>query len=233
MALGLLTFDQIIVQGLQTAGNPGLNRIPAGYTESLAYTFLRLFLHHVFLTYDFSFLVTSASVSTGYGGLQHQIDLSALTRYRNIKALRLNTIKDALFQNQHYEDLWQQIEADSETSPVISGTPVQFAITPDKSIMVLYPIPNVAYTGKVLYYSMPNVSAFISSTVVPFEDSMALVSAVEQFARNYDKDTMVNLSTSIAHQLFGEYRAAQEDAGRQSALAVRLDPATFRYRRGQ
>lgn len=232
MALGFLTRDQIITQGLQQGGNPGLAAIPSGYTESIAVTFFKSFLHHIFLNYDFPSQVKFGSIQTGTGADgTYSVSLAALTRYRSIKMLKLDTVADPLAQELDLANTYTKILSSQDNSPVPTGTPNEYAVK-DKTQLYVYPIPDKVYTGKIIYYTMPDISGIGSGTIVEFEDTYALINAVAMFARDFDKDSMMSLTGSIAKQLFGEYRAAVEEAGRDTPNQLKLNKAFFKYRRG-
>ena len=230
MAVGYLTRTQIITQGLQQGGNPGLDVIPAGQTISLAVRFFNTFLHHAFLTRDFQFLVTSGNITVTASN--ELVSLSALTRFRNILLVRLEDIRQPLNNTLSYHEIFAQVEADKDSSPISTGQPIYYASVPDKTSLIFWPIPDKAYTGKILYYRVPDVSTYTDSSVVEFEDSLALVTAVEMFARNYDKEDLMVASEAIANKLFGEYRAAEGDMGRAHGhTSLKLSPIHFNYRR--
>lgn len=232
MALGFLTLAQIITQGLQQGGNPGLATIPAGYTESIALTFCKSFLHHIFLNYDFPIQLKWGTFTTGTGADgTYAVSLAGLTRYRSVKMIKLDTIHEPLTQKLDIADIYTKILSDQDSSPVPTGKPYEYAAK-DKTQLYVYPIPDVTYTGKILYYSMPDVAGYTTSTVVEFEDTYALINAVAFFARDYDKDSIMNLTGSIAKQLFGEYRVAVEDVGRDTVNQLQLSKQFFKYRRG-
>jgi hypothetical protein len=236
VGVGFLTVAQILTQGCQQGGNPSLVNAPAGYTESLALTFLRSFLHHVYLNYDFGFMLKTAAITTGSGSDgTYSIDLTALTNYRASKGLKLYQVTNPLDFQQNWVSLNQQILADLDAagSPP-TGVPDTFAVKPDKTQIHVHPIPQQIYTGTLYYYKIFDVtSATLTTSSIPdFEDSMALVQAVELFTRNYDKDTLVNLSESIAVKLFSQYRVSQPDAGRVKPILVRPSPFHFKYQTG-
>ena len=228
---GLDTVGDILEQGCQQGGNPGLLVVPAGETISYALKAFRLFLHHIYLTRDFPFLETEGSLIVSAGN--QDVSLSALTRYRSINAVFLNTI--GRLEQIDYKTLWMLLQEDLSQTPDLTGIPTRFAIAPDRSKIIVHPIPTIAYTGKLLYYRIPDVSGYVAATTaatLDFEDTLALVKVMEAFARDWDKDNLGMLSSIIADRFFGQYAAAAEDQGRSGGpIQIKLG-SRFAYRRG-
>lgn len=235
---GLLTVGDIVKQGCQQGGNPGLLLTPAGETVSYAVKALRSFLHHIYLNYDFPFLETEASVTVTN---DYEISLSAITRYRSINALFLkhadNSASIGRLDQVDYKTLWFRLQEDLYKSPIPEGTPTHFALAPDRSKILIHPIPSVSLSGKILYYRIPDVSAYVDATTaatLDFEDSQALIKVIEQFAREWDKDiNPALLSATIAEKMFGQYRVSSEDQGRaQGPIVMKLSSRFFNYGAG-
>lgn len=228
---GLNTVDDILKQGCQQGGNPGLLAVPAGETISYALRAFRTGLHHIYLTYDFPFLETEGSITVSAGN--QEVSLASLTRYRSINAVFINTV--GRLEQTDYKSLWLRSQTDLSQSPDTTGIPTHFAISPDRSKLLLYPIPTAAYTGKILYYRIPDVSGYTGATAansIDFEDSLALVKMMEEFSRNWDKDNFVAMTSLVAEKVFGQYRVAAEDQGRDRGPIEMKLGKRFRYRKG-
>lgn len=231
MALGFLTRDQIITQGLLQAGNMGLAAIPAGLTESPAVTFLKTLIHHLALVYDHPAFQKEANIVTGAGGLAYRVDLTLPTRYRAIRMLRLATL-GVLDQEQVYADLWAELQRDLDYTPAPTGVPIKFAVKGDQSAIDVYPIPAKVYSGQIIYQSIPDVTAMTANVIPDFADSLALVDAVHRFARDCDKDSMFNVAEAFARERWSQYRASTEDIGRYKPISVKPGRGTYNYRSG-
>lgn len=239
--LGFLTVAQILQQGLLIGGNPGLAQIPQGYTQSPALTFIQAFIHHIYLYFDLPFMLTESAITTGtIPNLPYVIDLTpgganAIVNYRNAKMLKLYQITDPLQFEQNYPKLKARILADYDnanggTPPM--GIPQIFSVNPQKTQIIVWPIPIQVYTGTLWAYLIPSAAAITTGTTLDYEDTNGLIQAVAMFARDYDKDTMVSLTEKIANQLFGEYRVNTEEANRATPNIPQLDSNRFRYRYG-
>lgn len=234
---GLLTVGDIIEQGCQQGGNPGLLVVPAGETVSFGIKAFRTLLHHIYLNYDLPMLETEASISTTATPSEYEISLSSITRYRSINAVYLKNGNTSIgrIEQVDYKTLWFRLQEDLAAATTPKGTPTVFCIIPDRSKILVHPIPDAALTGKILYYRIPDVSAYVEATTaatLDFEDTLMLVKAMEAFARDWDANNMVGLSTAIAERMFGQYRVAAEDQGRSGGpIQVKLG-SRFNYRRG-
>jgi hypothetical protein len=55
---------------------------------------------------------------------------------------------------------------------------------------------------------------------------------MEEFSRNWDKDNFVAMTSLVAEKVFGQYRAAAEDQGRdRGPIELKLGKR-FQYRKG-
>lgn len=228
--LGMLTVQQILTQGCQIGKNPGLLNTPPGGTEPYSLTALKLFLHHVSLKYDLPWLLTEASISTS----SYEISLTALTRYRSIKTLLLDNIGE-IYQSASYYDIWTKLKTDLAQNPNPSGIPSEFYPAPDRSKLLIYPIPPSSYNGDLLYYRLPDYTAITTATTaaqLDYEDTNGLIKVVESFCKSWDGDNMAGMVELIAERMFGQYRISSEDVARQHGQnIVRLNPKFFKYRK--
>lgn len=227
--LGLLSVQNILTQGCQQGKNPGLLNTPPGGSEPYSLTALKLFLHRISLNYDLPWLLTEASVSTSNN---YEISLSALTRYRSIKSLLLDDIGE-LVQSQSYADIWKKLKKDLSLATTPYGVPAEFYPAPDRSKLLIYPIPQAVKNGDLLYYSLPDYSTITTGTAasaLSYEDSAGLVKIVEAFCKNWDGDNMAAMVDMIAEQQFGKYKISAEDNARMTRPTLRLSPTWFNYK---
>lgn len=229
---GLLTVGEIIEQGCQQGGNPALYQVPAGQSVSWGLKAFRAYLHHVYLTYDLPIMETEGAISISANS--EDVSLSALTRYRSINAIYINGVGEIFPEN--YKTVWKNIQEAKSTTPTQTGIPGQYSASPDRSKLVLYPIPAKAYTGKILYYKIPDVSGYTNATLasaLDWEDTLGLVKVMEEFARSWDQSNMAGIAMMIAEKMFGQYRVSSEDAGRANGpVNMKLSSKYFHYKRG-
>lgn len=201
------TIGTLITAGLARASNPGIS------TEALAFA-KRLF-RHWYLTKDLSFNLTTASVSTTN---TNEISLTSLTTFRSVYLLKLDTIAVPL-EEKHYKDVWPQIDEDENNS--ITGTPTCFITEEDRTKLLLWPRPNISYTGTLKYYAAPVTSTWTTATYPEYEDALAIETAIAEWAMNYDKEPMGVLVTRLTEQLQAEYENRHEPHGRASQPTLR------------
>ena len=236
---GLLTVGDIVQQGCQQGGNPGLLEVPVGETVSYAIKAFRTLLHHIYLTRDLPKLETEGSISTSAAPSQYQISLSTLTRYRSINAIFLKDSNSSVLPELEpvdHKTIWRLLQNDLAPSTALTGIPNKFAINPAGDKILIHPIPVGALTGSILYYRIPDVSAYVSATTaatLDFEDSNTLVKMMEDFVRNWDKDNLVGLAAAVADRSFAQYRASAEDQGRvKGPITAKLSGTWYKYGRG-
>lgn len=237
--IGLWAISDILKQGCQQGMNPGLLEIPDGETESYAFKAFKVFYHHACLTYDFPKLVTEASLVTSN---DYEISLSTLTRYRSIAKCLLfsssgNFVAELFQPPGGYNEVWILLKIDTARSPSTKGIPQLMATKPDKSAIIVHPIPSEVLTVQLLYYRVPDVGAFTTATTaatLEIEDTSALVRVIEAFARNWDgaRGDLLGFSTQIAAAEFSQYKASSEDVNRANTQTVKLSKQWFGYRRG-
>lgn len=227
--LGLLTVQQILTQGCQQGKNPGLLNTPPGGSEPYSLTALKLFLHRISLKYDLPWLLSEASISTSNN---YEISLSSLTRYRSIKSLLLDNVGE-LVQSQSYADIWKKLKKDLSLASTPYGIPNEFYPAPDRSKLLIYPIPSQTYNGDLLYYALTDYSTITTATAanaLAYEDTAGLVKVIEAFCKNWDGDNMAAMVDMIAEQMFGQYRISAEDNARMQRPTVKLSPTWFNYK---
>lgn len=230
MANPYLTVADVVRLACDLANNSGLNVVPADDTESRGQKLLKLICHHAFLTKDWAFNQSETTWSIAANAYSQS--LSAVSLYRSIDSLIITnpvqTTTDVTLTERPWKDIWALVNQAIATTPVQTGTPQWFAVKPDKSEFWIYPVPSVAYSGKLLYYTMPNVAGWTTSTVLPFEDTQCLVTALAEVIQRWDKEQQSTLMARVADQMWADYRAAHEDQGRASARRWRWSSA---YRR--
>lgn len=209
---------QIVAQGLELGGNTGIT--------SLANDFLNLFLDNLARSKDFETLITEASISGTAGS--SDVDISSLATYRSILRVHLDG-DDQPLKQQDYPDIWKQVRVD--TAAGSTGTPEHFAIKPDSTTLVLWPIPKTQPVGKILYYRVP--AAMTSDSDVPwFADAHTMVNAVADFSATYDKDPLLQVIQRNLDVALGKAVQGLDDSNRSRAQQIKFDPFTYRPWKG-
>ena len=208
------TLGTTITSALQRASNPGPS------AEALA--FVKRLFHHLFLSRDFEFNLATSSVTISSG----TISLSGVTRFRNAHVLKITDIESPL-EEIPYKDIWPLVEEANDNST--TGTPGYFAVNPARTSIILYPVPQSTYTtGDLLYYKIPDTSAYTTSTTPEYEDSLALESAICDWALNYDKEPLQVIVERQAKMLHDAYVTMADATGRANQRTLRWGRA-FRY----
>lgn len=231
MGLNLLTRAQIINQGLHQGGNPGLSVLQSGETVSKAVRFFNSAMHHMFLVYDLPGIESTGSLVTTAG--TETVSISGLTRFRSTRSIRVSGEDMELTPANNYSELWQKVELAKEQSTVQRGTPLEYFINPGRTAYLLHPIPDEAYTLKVVYYALPNIAAWDDSTTeFGFDDTLTMVSMMDFFAKHWDKNVTESvLIKGWMDQQFGQHRAAGEDVGRHKPATLKFNGDVWRRRR--
>lgn len=232
--LNTYTRDQIIAQGLQQGGNPGLANLMPGETVSRAVRFFNAAMHHMFLVFDLPGIETTGSINTS-ASPAYEASISTLTRFRSTRSIRVSGESAELMPANNYSEIWQRIQLDLEQSTVPTGTPENYFLKPAGDAFVLYPIPNAIKTLKVVYYAMPNIDAWTGSTTdFNFNDTLTMITMMEWFAKNWDKKvTEAVLAQQYVEKLFGQGRVAADDKGRHKPKSLLFNSNVWRPQRGR
>ena len=220
MAAGILTRAQVVSNGLEMGGNTGI--------ETLANTFLNLFLDSLARAHDFETLVKLTSIAGIAGG----INLAAHPDYRAIKQIQLVGDSSPLIQTD-FATIVSRRTPDIENG--VTGDATHFAAFTAEggasSSLYLWPIPSSAVTANILYYSVP--AEITSDDTVPwYEDSTTLVNAVADFAAMYDRDTMQAIVARNVDVALGRAMSGMTDQGRANAQQLKFDSSVYRVWRG-
>lgn len=204
---GISTLGTVITAALNQAANPGI--------ATQALDFVKELFHHLYLTRDFGFNRAEASLTIASG----EISLSGVTRFRNVNKLRITGLSTRL-EEKPYKDLWDSITEDNETST--TGTPQYFAVSDDRTKIVLWPKPDSTYTAaKMLYYKIPDTSAWTTATTPEFEDTLAIRLAVVDFALNHDKEPLQLIIERQVPLVFASYQSRTDPTGRANQPTLR------------
>ena len=208
------TIADIVTAGLKDGGNPGIS--------TRATAFLIAWLDHMALAFDWEFFLDEATITTVN---RHEISLAGIT-YRNVADLRLTGITAPL-QQVGYREIWNWIYDATANNPNGGGIPEVFSPTPDRSKLLIFPRPTigVTYAGKLLYYKRPDPSAMVGSTYPAFEDVLALERGVAHYAQVYDKEPMQLTMERLTTDLWGAYRTAHQDKGRNKPQTMKWGTA--------
>lgn len=209
------TIADIVDRGLELGGDTGL--------DSEATVYLVLLLEKLARDYDWAELLTSTAITVT--AEQSTVDISALTDYKAVRKVMLDNVADPLTEaSGGYPDLIHSVNEAARTSNY--GTPAEYATTPDKQDLVLYPIPAQAYTGTLLYYRIP--AAPTADTESPwFPDTMALVAAVAEYSKLHSQESLVTLVERQVKTMIASARAAARDRGRDRPVTMRRDRSSF------
>lgn len=213
---GILNRGEIVAAALQWGGNPALT--------TRANEFLNLFHDHLCRARDWEFLRTEAALVSGspvYTG-------SLPADYHKLIAFHIDAQPAGMKQVQDFPTLWQRVRYDNSQSSTTSDAPTHFAIDPSTAKLWVWPVPDAAWTGDILYYKVP--AEMTSDVTVPeFPDSMALVKAVTTFVESYERESLQILIERATDTTLREYAASHEDAGRAASNNIQLDPAIYRW----
>jgi hypothetical protein len=220
---GFLTIDQIVAEGLDLGGNPGIT--------TRATTYLKYLLHTLYRTDDWEFLLKSATALSDVGDFG-KISAAALPAdYRAIRQLHIAPDPMPL-QQVPFEDLSVMRNNDAATGSSASGSkPRLFAIDNgggSKGDFYVYPKPDTRYTFNLRYYRLPDVTAYTGATIPEFDDSAALVMAVAHFAQSYDQNTFQELMRQEARAIANSYRLSHRDIGRAAVEILPFSEHHFR-----
>jgi len=232
---GILTFQEIINQGLEMGGNPALGS-PA--TGGLAHTFLNLFLDSLYRGRDWEFLIDEGTFTISAGTALATFTPSTPGDYRAIREIHIDGDISSLSQ-EDYRTLWRKIRVDTENGT--TADPTHFAVKEgiiDAEIYV-WPIPKKSATGDALYYRQPAQIAAGGTLPDPlytdkpvFPDHSTLVAAVADFSASYDRDTMQQI---LQRNLDGSLSVSTSnigDMGRKSPQKLKFDPTVYGIWRG-
>lgn len=222
----MATLGDIITEGLELGGNPGLST-----GDNRALRFLRFFFQHLFQSFDWEFLETEAVVTPDGG----DFSVISATIPATYKAVRQLSIQGELYPLRQipYEQI--KILRSSQTS-LSSGKPTHFAVreTSGARQILLYPKPNASYNYDLIYYYVPDTSVYAAGTPNPIPNSDHVISmAVAHFAQAYDKEQLQVLMDRLAQDVWAEYRRSHRDVGRADVEQLDFDPGTFKYLRGE
>ncbi len=168
-------------------------------------------------------MLKSTTISLTQGN--EKIDLTGLTDYKATRKVMLDNETDPLHETRGgYPDLLHLInEANREGN---EGTPREYAVEPDQTDIVVFPVPQQAYTGTLLYYSIP--AAPTDDTETPwFRDTMSLVMAVAEYSKLRDQESLVQLMTAQVNEMITRARMVARDRGRDRPVTMRRDRGAF------
>lgn len=210
MRTSILNRGQIITQGLEEGGNPGITGIAA--------TFLNLFLDELYASYDWPWLRKEATISISNGG--NTIDISGFSsNARQIQEIRLDNSSVPLTEwPGTFAELRIKLLTAAEGGS--TGEPRWFMVDPDRSQqrIYVYPIADKAYTGYAWYQYQP--AALTSDNEIPTCPSAAvMVAAVAEFAARYDRDDMFAIVTQAVRMAKARLRRDRVwGGGRQETI---------------
>lgn len=213
---GIMNRGEIVAAALQWGGNPALT--------TRANEFLNLFHDHLCRARDWEFLRKEASISSG-----SPVYTGALPAdYGRLLAFHIDGEATPMMQVQDFATLWQKIRYDVAQDTTTTTAPTHFAIDVANSKLWVWPVPDAAWTGDILYYKIP-AEMTADSAVPEFPDSLALVKAVTTFVESYERESLQILIERATDETLRAFAAATEDIGRVAGLSMQMDPAVFRW----
>lgn len=236
---GLMTRDQIIHDGLNWGGNPGLANAltgQSGATVSLAVRMLNMVLQHIHRAKPWPWLKKRTTVQADATDTD-KIPASALpSNYRALINLRPQGVKFSglgLTQEHDIDRLQALRSIASENGSPTQPSPEQFAIdegtrtsTEERLDIWLYPKPSTRLTFDLSYLYLP--SDLAAGTDKPiFPDHLILVNLITAWAKDYQRDMTTATALALANKAIAEYAAAAADKGRQTNLQLEFDEVYF------
>ncbi len=222
-----LTLGQIVTEGLELGGNPGL--------VTRATTFCKLLADHIFRAEDWEWLLKSATIQADASNFGKISNSGLPTDYRAVRQLfatsdTSGTVMQPV-QQVPYEQLLINILNDNQNSITSGQVPTHFAVDMGAgaaaAVIYLWPKPDHRVTFNLRYYQLPDVSAYSAGAVMDFPDSWSFVGAVAHYAQSYDKETLQSIIQNEARSIIDQYRLNHRDAGRASVEVVPMDQRTF------
>jgi hypothetical protein len=221
---GILTRDTIISNGLELGGNPALT--------TLAQTFLNLVLDHLYRSYDWDFLHKHAQAVADPSDFG-KIPYTALPAdYRVIQKIRPAGVKAANWLRQmDHAELWLRRLTDAENAVAAVTAPTYFAAEGSTSgsgavpDLYVWPTPSARLTYDLLYYRIP--VALTGDTAPDFPHHMALVYAVADWCKDYERDTVQVQAKIAADRLVAQFRTNYADQGRANPIVLAYDEGYF------
>lgn len=229
---GILNRGEIIDQGLQLGGNPGLT--------TRARVFLNLALRRLERSYAWDHLQKEDTSLTTTSGTEN-VSLSGITDFRKVVELWLgagnsNSASSGALVQEPWRNLWTRINYDRAQSN--TGRPTHYAVDSNGSRLIFWPIPDDAYSLRLLYMSQTaelstsDTTAYDADTPT-FPDSTTLVNLVAFFARRWDAGERDPVALSrAAVQSALEDTLLSEQAEFADGLQIQLSPAVHRTWRG-
>ena len=220
----------IVKIGCDYGNNPGLNKTPVGETEPRGLTITRMFLKNILSTFDWPHLLRSGTFSAAANSTSCTITLADSNAYRAIDLVTITSPageQTSPLEQAAYKDILQKIKQDNSYTAPTTGTPQFFAMDPTNTTptMLLWPIPQRAYSGTALYYCLPSVLSYTTSSFVDFPDSFALINAVAEVVQRWDKEPHEAVFRLVGQDLYGRVRASMGDRGRSNARSLRWGPS--------
>ena len=204
-----------MTEGLELGGNTDLT--------TRATVFLALLLNKMARDYDWPELLVLFPFTLTKGS--EVLDISALTDFKVPRKLRLDTTNEPLYEAEGgYPELLHLVEEEKLNGS--EGQPRVFAVAPDKQSLIVHPIPNSAFTGDLLYYSIPDAPT--ADTETPWmEDTMLLTLLVAEFSKLHDQEMTLAQFMGIVTEALVRARQNALPRGRDSAVKIRRDPRHY------
>jgi hypothetical protein len=215
------TIDQIVTEGLELGGNPGLT--------VRATAFLKFLLDTIYRVQDWEFLRTTADVLADAGNFA-KLSVALPATYRAIKQVTVQGGDSQPLIQMPFEEIHRVQKKDIALGAnASSGKPLYFATSEEAAAISLlfYPIPDTRYTYELVYYKQPDVLAYTGASKPEFSDSSALIMAVAHFAQQWDQNNMQELIRREAKNISDAYRLNHRDTGRAGVIVLPFDEVAF------
>ena len=218
--LNILNRGEIITEGLQLGGNPGLS--------TRAGIFVNIFHDELCAAYDWPFLLYEESITVDTTGT---FDLSTLTKTcRAIRGIRLASEQSILTEwGEDFVDMRVRLLADADSGS--TGKPTHFITDPDRSNdqVYFYPKPDASYSATIWYYYQPD-EITSDATVPEIPSAAVMVNAVAAFASRFDGSNMLQILDTEVIKAVRNLRANMGPDGKQRQKVIRFDKSVHRWR---
>jgi len=222
MATGILTRGDIISEGLELGGNPGLT--------VRARVFLNLFLDRYGRAKDhLELLIENTALATTVNS--ETVSLSSIGTLRKIAQVWLQDAAAGLQQTLR-ERIFVTLNSAREAGT--KARPLKF-VHDRQGDQLIFEVPaDKIYTMRILYYDLPAQPSSTDTSTYDalsptFPSSYLLVAAVALFAQRWNMDTMLALALRAVSEALDAEAAEREDMDQgANELRLELDPIVYR-----
>ena len=223
---GLLTRGEIIDQGLQLGGNPGLT--------TRARVYLNLALRRLETAFAWDHL-QKEDTSLTTTAQSEVVSLSGITDFRKVVELwqgagTSDSAGNRPLTQRPWREIWAKINRDRAQSQY--GRPREYAVDTNGNRLIFWPIPDDARGLRLLYLSQTaeqdtSDTATYDADTPTFPDSTVLVNLVAEYARRWDSDPAYAIAKSAVNAVLEDILMADQSEF-ADGLQIQLSPAVHR-----